>query len=145
MNAKAVPAPVTKNGPARSLQKPPWTGMLVAHRMPVPMSPMPNAITSLADTLADEGLRQAGERDRGDRRGEPGEPGLDRRVAEDLLHVERPDEDEAKKLPPSSRPTALAPASVRSRKMRSGISGSSARDSMIRNVTIRARPMPRAA
>jgi hypothetical protein len=44
----------------------------------------------------------------------------------------------AKKLPPSSRPTAFAPATVRSRKMRSGISGSSARDSMIRKVTIRA-------
>ena len=41
----------------------------------------------------------------------------------------------AKKLPPSSRPTAFAPASVLSRKMRSGSSGTSTRVSITRKAT----------
>jgi hypothetical protein len=40
-----------------------------------------------------------------------------------------------KKLAPRSRPTALAVATERDRKIRSGISGASTRDSMIRKAT----------
>ena len=90
-------------------QKLPWTGTWVAHRIPAPIRVMPSAITSLADarvTSACGGPARATEvRDVG----QPGEAGLHRGVAEHLLHVERADEDEPKKLPPSSRPTAFAP------------------------------------
>src|ERR671937_810169 len=59
----------------------------------------------------------------------------------------------AKKLPPSSSPTAFAAATVRSRKIRSGISGDSTRVSTTRkasrdaaetasSVTVRAAPQP---
>ena len=44
----------------------------------------------------------------------------------------------AKKLPPSSKPTAFAPASVLSRKIRSGSSGASTRVSMTPNAASRA-------
>ena len=44
----------------------------------------------------------------------------------------------AKKLPPSRRPAALAPASVRSRKMRSGSSGASTRVSIVRKAPMSA-------
>ena len=43
----------------------------------------------------------------------------------------------AKKLPPSSTPTAFAPASVFSRKIRSGISGASTRVSITRKAASR--------
>ncbi len=44
----------------------------------------------------------------------------------------------AKKLPPSSKPTAFAPASVLFWKIRSGISGASTRVSMTRKAASRA-------
>jgi hypothetical protein len=44
-----------------------------------------------------------------------------------------PTKTKPKKLPPSSSPTAFAAATVRSRKMRSGINGDSTRDSTTRN------------
>ena len=47
MKAKAVPAPATKNGPARLRQKWPSTGTCVAHSTPPPISAMPSAITGL--------------------------------------------------------------------------------------------------
>ena len=58
-----------------------------------------------------------------------------------------------KKLPPSRSPTAFATATVRSRKIRSGISGAAARVSITRkassnaaetasSVTVRADPQP---
>src|SRR5260370_15379166 len=43
---KAVPAPRTKNGPARALQKCPCTGTCVAHRTPPAIRPIPAAITA---------------------------------------------------------------------------------------------------
>ena len=49
MNAKAVPAPATKNGPARLLQKWPSTGTAVAQRIPPPIIAIPAASTNLAE------------------------------------------------------------------------------------------------
>jgi hypothetical protein len=46
-----VPAPVTKNGPAKCAQKWPWTGTWVAQTTPPPMSPIPSAMTALAEVL----------------------------------------------------------------------------------------------
>ena len=54
----------------------------------------PNRHHELGRDAGDERLRESRECDRRDRGGEPGEPGLERRVAEHLLHVERADEDE---------------------------------------------------
>ena len=50
MKANAVPAPVTKNGPARSFQKWPPRGTAVAQRIPPPIRTIPKAITLFADT-----------------------------------------------------------------------------------------------
>ena len=49
MNAKAVPTPATKNGPARSGQKLPWGGAWAAHSIPAPMRAIPKAMTALAE------------------------------------------------------------------------------------------------
>src|SRR4051812_46746235 len=49
MKAKAVPAPATKNGAARSAQNRPCTGAAVVQRMPPPIRLMPQAITSFAE------------------------------------------------------------------------------------------------
>ena len=74
---------------------------------------------------------EAGERDRGERRRQPGEPGLERRVAEHLLHVQRADEDEREEARrrAGGRPRSRRRASC-SRKIRSGISGASTRVSI---------------
>ncbi len=46
---KAVPAPATKNGPARALQKCPCTGTCVAHSTPPAIRAIPAAITGPAE------------------------------------------------------------------------------------------------
>ena len=48
MNAKAVPAPATMNGPSRLPTKWPWTGTWVAQSAPAPISVIPTAITIFA-------------------------------------------------------------------------------------------------
>ena len=51
MKANAVPAPLMRNGPARSAQKFPLAGACAAHRIPAPMRVMPKARTSFAEVL----------------------------------------------------------------------------------------------
>src|SRR6266545_2468041 len=53
---------------------------------------------------SDEQLREAGERDGCERGCKPGDPGLQRRVAQHLLHVERADEDEAEEAATEQQP-----------------------------------------
>jgi hypothetical protein len=49
MKVKAVPAPVTRNGPARSAQNCSCTGTCVARKIPAPIRIIPAAMTSLAE------------------------------------------------------------------------------------------------
>ena len=51
MKANATPMPATKKGPARSAQKFPCGGIRVAHKMPAPMSAIPNTMTRLGENL----------------------------------------------------------------------------------------------
>ena len=70
-----------------------------------------------------------------DRRRQVGDAGLERRVVQHLLHVQRQQQTSAKIDPPSRRPVAFDPERVRRRKMRSGSSGAGERTSIAKNAT----------
>jgi len=122
MNAKAVPGAGDEERAARLLQKWPSTG-LPSPEDPPPIIGHPAASTNLVEKRVDERLVRSARATEVDRRGEQARPVLDRGVAEHCCMLRVPTKMKAKKLPPSRRPAALAPASVRSRKMRSGSSG----------------------
>jgi hypothetical protein len=97
MNAKAVPMPATKNGPARSGQKLPWGGAWAAHSIPAPMRAIPKAMTALAEvrvTIFWE--RPANAREVTDAVIQA-PPGRQSGKPEHLLHVEGAHEDEGEK------------------------------------------------
>ena len=102
MNANAVPTPTIADGPARLAQKVPVHGHLGCPQDPAADHGHAGRHHELGRTAGDQRLRQAGEGDRGERRRQPGEAGLQRGVAEHLLHVQGPDEDEGEEAAASS-------------------------------------------
>ena len=138
MNANAVPAPATKNGPARSAPEP------TVHGQPGSPTAIPARDQRHAgrhdrrgtDPRVTSHCVEPGERHRGQRRGQPRESGLQRRIAEHLLHVERPDEDERIEAGAEQEADRVRAGDVSAAgSIRSGSSGASTRVSMRMNET----------
>ena len=138
MKANAVPIPTTKNGPARLAQKCPCTGTWVAHSMPPPIMAMPAAITSLAEPRVTSAWDRPAKATEVSDVASQARPAFSAEYPSTCCMYRVPMKMNAKKLPPSSTPTAFAPASVLFWKIRSGSSGASTRVSMTRKAASRA-------
>ena len=93
MNENAMPTPTSRYPGSRFAAKLPCTGICVYQSMPAVISASPVTSTGSHADPRHERLRRAGDGDHGSRREEKRQPGLQRRVVQHLLHVQRQQEE----------------------------------------------------